>query len=153
MSVGVLFLFAVMLFVVLKFNNKVSTGVMKLLISFAQIMAAVSAFEAPWPGAFTYVISWFSFLNLNVLDLSSPACMGLHVTFYHKWIAVMTAPWLVAGCVWLPVGLLKCCRRGDGPTRDVDDTTSTPTERAMSRMVVLCLLAHPGVSGVMLVSA
>eukprot|EP00947_MAST-08B_sp_MAST-8B-sp1_P005739 g5739.t1 len=92
-----------LLFVCLFFNRRAPNGILRPLINAAQNLVVVMMFSVDWPESIKTLERIVSGINLDFVQIASPACLGMPVSFYGRFLslallcaAVIGIPWLVS---------------------------------------------------------
>eukprot|EP00947_MAST-08B_sp_MAST-8B-sp1_P003253 g3253.t1 len=127
-----------LLFVCLFFNRRAPNGVLRPLINAAQNLVVVMMFSVDWPESIKTLERIVSGINLDFVQIASPACLGMPVSFYGRFLSLVLLCAAVIGFPWLASYLRhrRSAAKWAGSIKDrLRDT------------FLLVVLLHPTVSG------
>eukprot|EP00947_MAST-08B_sp_MAST-8B-sp1_P003569 g3569.t1 len=133
-AIGLLALLALCIF----FNRRAPNGILRPVINAAQMMVVVMMFPVEWPKSIQELGQVFSGINLDFVQIASPACLGMPVSYYGRLASMVVITALVIGAPWL-VSWLRY-RRNAAKWADA-------VEKRMRDTFLLVVLLHPSVSG------
>ena len=144
-SVVLLLLLLVLLLLFLRFNRKAPDGVMRPLINAWQMLQVILMSNREWPPFITAIHNYFvSSVNLDIVSLAAPTCLGIPMSFYGRFGAMVLVTAALLALPWLPALRFKLIR-GDDPKR------KSRWERAIDDCsrdtFLIVLLMHPTLSG------
>ena len=88
-SIGLLIVCGILFGLLLWVNRKAPDGMLRPFINFVQYMGVILAFKAPWPKFLLKFYSMVQGLNLDVVDVASPACTGFLSSFNARFIMMI----------------------------------------------------------------
>ena len=138
-------------------NRRATNGTLRVLIHGGQMMSVVILFPVDWPDSLVSLGHGLqSALNLDVVSIASPSCLGAPLNFYSRFLALVAA---TAALVMLPVTFacirnascwLRCrpCRRiGCGAPPKMSLAQRVGGSATLRDVFLFVLLLHPTVSG------
>ena len=96
-AIGLLLLLIACLF----FNRRAPNGVLRPLINAAQNLVVIMMFPVDWPESVKTFQRIISGINLDFVQIASPACLGMPVSFYGRFISMIVISAAVIGAPWL----------------------------------------------------
>ena len=96
-GIGMVAFLAICLF----FNRRTPNGVLRPLINAAQNMVVVFMFPVDWPDSIKGLKKALSGINLDFVEIASPACLGMPVSYYGRLASMIVVTGLVIGTPWL----------------------------------------------------
>jgi hypothetical protein len=109
---------ALLLWLFLRFSRKQEGGdKMRPLMNAWQYLSVVLMTEQDWPPVVTWLQNEvLQILNVDVVGLASPACLGLPMNYYARFGCMVAMCVAVIGCPWLVSYALYKCRHKDAAT-------------------------------------
>ena len=90
------------LFVFLYFSRKSNDGGFRPLMNACQTLSVVLMTNSEWPEAVKFVQKYvLQAVNLEVISLASPACLGATMNFHHRFVATVIGSCILVGGPWL----------------------------------------------------
>eukprot|EP00947_MAST-08B_sp_MAST-8B-sp1_P006231 g6231.t1 len=137
-AIGAAIGLGLLLFVCLYFNRRAPNGVLRPLINAAQNLVVVMMFPVEWPDSIKGLSAALSGINLDFVQIASPACLGMPVSYYGRLASMVVITGLIVGTPWLVSWLQH--------RRDAEKWAAAIKLR-MRDTFLLVVLLHPTISG------
>eukprot|EP00947_MAST-08B_sp_MAST-8B-sp1_P000632 g632.t1 len=137
-AIGAAILLLILLILCLYFNRRAPNGVLRPLINAAQMLVVVMMFPVDWPESIKLFENIISGINFDFIQVASPACLGMPVSFYGRFLSMVTTTAAVIGLPWL----VSWCRHRRNP-----DKWAGAVKGRLRDTFLLVVLLHPTLSG------
>ena len=137
-TIGAAIGLGLLLFICLFFNRRAPNGVLRPLINAAQNLVVVMMFPVEWPDSIKGLSRALSGINLELVQIASPACLGMPVSYYGRLASMVVITTVIIGLPWLVSWLQH--------RRDAAKWAAAVKNRLRDTFLLVVLL-HPTISG------